>query len=47
MDERLVCVHCPICGKELINCGEPSGTYWYWCCDCKIEIDITLDEENK
>ena len=47
MDERLVYVHCPICGKELINLGEPSGTYWYWCCDCKIEFDITLDKENK
>jgi DNA-directed RNA polymerase subunit RPC12/RpoP len=46
MEEKLVYINCPICGMQLINLGEPSGTYWYWCHDCKIEIDIELDKKE-
>ena len=46
MEEKLICINCPICGRQLINLGEPSGTYWYWCYDCKIEIDIELNKKE-
>lgn len=47
MEEKLIYINCPICGMQLINLGEPSGTYWYWCHDCKIEIDIEPDEKGE
>ena len=42
-------VHCPICGKELINlCWYPGdlNRHHYWCDDCNIDIDIEVGEEE-
>lgn len=46
VEHKLVYINCPCCNMQLINLGEPSGTYWYWCHQCKIEIDITPDEKE-
>ena len=47
MKHNLLYINCPICGQQLINLGESSDTHWYWCNQCKIEFDITEDEEGE
>lgn len=46
MDERLTCTHCPICGKELINLGDPPALIGTGAVNARLNL-ILLWTRNK
>lgn len=51
MKHNLLCVSCPICGKQLVDLAEGNpvcleNEHMYWCDDCNIDITI-FDNEGK
>ena len=50
MSARFDFIHCPLCGKQLINlCWYPGDLnhHHYWCDDCNLDIDLEAGEQEE